>query len=433
MTPHADAPASTRRDARPFFGRWVVRAAFTLAMLGWGIGFYGPPVYLHAVIERTGWSLPWVSAAVTVHYLFGALVVARLPRLHARFGVGATAVVGAAIATLGVLGWALCVERWQLMVAALLSGGGWVTMGAVAVNAVIAPWFVRTRPAALAKAYNGASIGGVVFSPLWVALIGAWGFAGAALAVGLVTVTVMLWLTKAVFTVAPEHLGQRADGDAAPESPVGSAVSDRRALQGAALWHDRRFQTLALGMAIGLFAQIGLLAHLFVLLVPVLGAQAAGWVMGFATACAIVGRYAVAWVMPPGANRRTVAAIAYAVQLAGTLLLSALDSNQTALIVLAVALFGSGIGNATSLPPLIAQQEFARDEVARVVALIVAIAQATYAFAPALFGALLQASAGGAARIGQGAGALLAAVALVQALAILCFLAGRRTTSPATR
>ena len=102
------------------------------------------------------------------------------------------------------------------MAAALLSGGGWVTMGAVAVNAVIAPWFVRTRPAALAKAYNGASVGGVVFSPLWVALIAAWGFANAALAVGLTTVVMMLWLHKTVFTVTPERVGQTADGDAAP-------------------------------------------------------------------------------------------------------------------------------------------------------------------------------------------------------------------------
>src|SRR5215510_9331917 len=95
-------------DTHSFFGRRVVHAAFTLAVFGWGIGFYGPPVYLHAVIARTGWPLAWVSAAVTVHYLFGALVVAQLPRLHARFGVGATAVAGAGIATLGVLGWALC-------------------------------------------------------------------------------------------------------------------------------------------------------------------------------------------------------------------------------------------------------------------------------------------------------------------------------------
>jgi len=45
-------------------------------------------------------------------------------------------------------------------------------MGGAAVNAIISPWFIGTRPAALSMAYNGASIGGVVFSPLWVAGIG---------------------------------------------------------------------------------------------------------------------------------------------------------------------------------------------------------------------------------------------------------------------
>lgn len=422
---HRDAAAA---QAPPFFGRWVVRAAFTLAMFGWGIGFYGPPVYLHAVIERTGWSLAWVSTAVTVHYLFGAWVVAQLPRLHARLGVGATAVAGAVLATLGVLGWASCSQPWQLMAAALLSGGGWVTMGAVAVNAVIAPWFVRTRPVALAKAYNGASIGGVIFTPLWVALIAAGGFVGASLAVGAVTVVVMLCLAKVVFSVTPESLGQTADGGAAAVAP-GRPPIEAPSLPGALLWRERRFQTLAVGMAVGLFAQIGLLAHLFALLVPVLGAQQAGWTMGFATACAIGGRYAVAWTMPPHANRRTVAAVAYGVQLIGTLLLLIVDAQQTALILLAVALFGSGIGNATSLPPLVAQAEFAAPDVARAIALIVAMAQATYAFAPAVFGALLTLTGDGTARIGHGASALLGAVACVQALAALCFLVGSRRVS----
>jgi hypothetical protein len=230
-------------------------------------------------------------------------------------------------------------------------------------------------------------------------------------------------------------VGQLADGGASPVPPSSGIVLEAPALVGALLWRDRRFQTLALGMAIGLFAQIGLLAHLFVLLVPVLGAQAAGWAMGFATACAIGGRYVVAWSMPVGADRRTVAAIAYGVQLIGTLLLCVVDANEVALIVLAIALFGSGIGNATSLPPLIAQQEFARDDVARVIALIVAIAQATYAFAPAVFGALLQASGGGAARIGlgHGVGAFLGAVAIVQLAAIGCFLLGRNRASIAIR
>jgi MFS family permease len=427
----SDAASAVARGPRPFFGPWVVRGAFVLALFGWGLGFYGPPVYLHAVIERTGWSLAWVSAAVTLHFLFGALVVARLPRWHARWGVGRVAVVGACVATLGVLGWATCRAPWQLMVAALLSGGGWVTMGAVAINAAIAPWFERTRPAALAKAYNGASIGGVVFSPLWVALIGTLGFGGAALTVGAVTILVMVLLAATVFAATPARLQQRADGDAVDAALPPLVPMQDAAAPGASLWRDRRFVSLAFGMALGLFAQVGLLAHLFALLVPVVGAQQAGWLMGFATACAIGGRYAVAWTMPPHANRRSVAAVAYGVQVVGVGLLLAADGVHTAMIVLAVALFGSGIGNATSLPPLIAQAEFPRADVQRVVALVVAIAQATYAFAPALFGALLVATGGTAPRIGHGDAALLLAVAAVEGLAIVCLLAGQRSASGA--
>jgi len=415
--------AATRRDrSQPVFhGRHVVRAAFVLAMCGWGIGFYGPPIYLHAVIARTGWPLEWVSAAVTVHFVFGALVVARLPRWHARFGVGPCAVAGAVASTLGVLGWAWCGQPWQLFVAALASGGGWVAMGAVAVNAAIAPWFVRTRPAALATAYNGASVGGVLFSPLWVALIGAWGFGPAALAIGLTTVVVMAGLARWVFARTPQSLGQRPDDDTAPASTAAPAVP---ALPGRLLWRDRRFRTLALGMAIGLFAQIGVLAHLFALLVPLFGAQRAGWAMGLATACAMAGRVVVAQVMPAAAPRRVVAALGYAVQLLGMLVLCGVGENQVVPIVLAIVLFGSGIGNATSLPPLIAQQEFAPPDVPRVVALVVATAQGTYAFAPVLFGALLQAS--GAVRVGAGSTAFFATVALLQALALACILAGHR-------
>jgi len=364
---------------------------------------------------------------VTVHYLFGALVVTRLPGLHQRFGAGPTAVAGATCAALGVLGWSVAIAPWQLFASALVSGGGWVSMGAVAVNAAIAPWYVQVRPMALAKAYNGASIGGVVFSPLWVLLISGWGFTTAAGGVGLVMVAVMAVLSYTVFAKTPEQLGQWPDGDTTAATVTCLTSPQARKLAGHKLWCDRRFLTLALGMAAGLFAQIGLLAHLFSLLVPAFGAQAAGLAMGFATACAIVGRLIVARVLPVGANRRVVAAMAYSVQLVGTLVLLFVNEQQTAWILLGVALFGSGIGNATSLPPLIAQMEFAKDDVLRVVALIVALAQATYAFAPAAFGLVLSAWAAGGLRIGPGTSAFFLTAAAVQGVAITCFLAGRQS------
>jgi hypothetical protein len=409
-----------------FFGPWVVRASFVMALFGWGVGVYGPSIYLHNAVQRTGWPLTLVSAAVTLHYLFGALVVTRLPSLHQRHGVGPTAVAGAVCAALGMVGWSIAALPWQLFLSALLSGAGWVAMGAVAVNAAIAPWYVRARPMALAKAYNGASIGGVVFAPLLVLLTARWGFTAGACAIGLVMVAVMVLLSATIFNRTPAQLGQGPDGEAASAVAPGLAASQPRGLPGRLLWRDARFRSLALGMAAGLFAQVGLLAHLFSVLVPVLGAQAAGLAMGFATACAIAGRMLVAHLLPAGANPRLAAALAYGVQLAGSLLLLGVDAQQTGWVLLGVALFGSGIGNAVSLPPLIAQVEFARQDVARVVALVVATGQAFYAFAPAVFGIVLSASAIGGPQLGVHTSAFFLAVAAVQVVAILSFLAGRR-------
>ena len=408
----------SRSSAGVFYGWRVVAAAFVLAIFGWGVGFYGPPIYLHAVQEARGWSLPLVSAAVTTHFIVGAIVVANLPALYRRFGLPRVTVAGAIVLAIGVTGWAAAAAPWQLFAATVLSGAGWVAMGAAAVNGIVAPWFVRTRPAALASAYNGASIGGVLLSPLWVAAIGWLGFPIAAALIGLAMATIVWVLSATYFSRTPQQMGLQPDGDAPDRPTISVTAPDARPLPGKLLWRDWKFRTLAAGMALGLFAQIGLVAQLFSLLVPTLGEQNAGLAMGLATACAIGGRTVVGWVMPTGADRRLIACAAYTVQIVGSLLFIAAGGNVP-LILLAVVLFGSGIGNATSLPPLIAQVEFVKEEVQRVISLIVAVAQGTYAFAPAFFGAVLAWQA-------PDATSFFLIAAGVQALAILCFWAGRK-------
>jgi MFS family permease len=402
--------------APAFFGWRVVRAAFLVATFGWGVGFYGPPVFLHAVQEARGWSVATVSAAVTLHFLAGAVVVAGLARLHRRLGLARVTRMGAVLAALGVLGWALAPTPAALFAATLLSGAGWAMTGAAAINAIVSPWFARRRPAALGMAFNGASLGGVVGSPLWVALIAAAGFPLAAAAMGAAMVAVLWWLSARVLSVTPASLGQVPDGDA-PGAAAAPAVREAPAL-GPRPWGERRFATLAAANALGLFAQIGLIAHLLSLMVPALGVQGAGLVMGLATACAVAGRTALGWAMPPGADRRVVLAVNYAVQVAGSGLLLASGGESVALLVAGVALFGLGLGNATSLPPLVAQREFGEADVARVVALVTALGQAAYAFAPAVFGVLREWEAGGAP--------VFAGAAAVQVLAAVAALMGRR-------
>jgi hypothetical protein len=408
--------AEQRTDA--FYGWRVAAGAFVLAVFGWGVGFYGPPVFLHAIRATRDWPVALVSTAVTAHFLIGALAAANLPALHRNYGIGPVTKAGAVLLAIGIVGWANAAAPWQLLLATVLSGTGWAVMSAAAINAIVSPWFVRTRPAALSFAYNGGSIGGVVFSPLWVAAIGALGFPAAAAAIGAVTVLAIWLLADLLLSRTPAQMGLAPDGDTALAAP--SAVSSAPPLAGRSPWRDLRFLTLAAAMALGLFAQIGLIAHLFSLLAPALGTQAAGWAMGFATAAAIGGRTLVGWLMPDGADRRLVACLSYAMQIAGSLTFILAAGTYAPLLAAGVVLFGAGIGNATSLPPLIAQAEFASDDAPRVVALIVAQSQGTYAFAPAAFGLIRD-----LAPAGNGA-AVFAAAALLQGLAIGAFLMGWR-------
>src|SRR5712671_4614286 len=209
-----DIPAGRAATARRFHGWRVVAGAFVLAIFGWGVGFYGPPVFLHQVRAAHGWSLPLASSAVTLHFLIGTIVVANLPALYRRFGLPAVTKAGAIALALGVCGWAMASQPWQLFAATLFSGAGWVAMGAAAVNAIIAPWFSRRRPAALAMAYNGASIGGVVFSPLWVLAIASFGFPMAAAIIGAAMIVTVWLLADLVFSRTPHNTGQSPDGEA---------------------------------------------------------------------------------------------------------------------------------------------------------------------------------------------------------------------------
>jgi MFS family permease len=404
-----------------FFGWRVVGTAFVVAVFAWGISFYGPPIFLQHLHATRGWPISLISAAITSHYLLGAIVVANLAALYRRFGTVRITRAGALLTAAGLLGWVYAREPWQLFLATPVSGAGWAMTGGAALNAMVSPWFVRRRPAALSMAFNGASMGGVVFSPLWVALIGWLGLPAAATLVAAAVVGVLWFLAGRYLGSNPAAMGLAVDGDAAP-SVHSDRVPGEPAPPLSQPWRDRRFVTLAGASTLGLFAQIGLLAHLFSLLVPIFGEAGAGVTMGTVTACAIGGRSLLGLTMPPGADRRVIAGANFTVQAVGSLVLVGAfmaGAPPVLPVLLGCLLFGLGIGNVTSLPALIAQTEFRVMDLARAVSLVTATGQAGYAFAPVVFGLL---------RESEGAAPLLfAAAAMFQLAAAVTMLLGRRT------
>ncbi|HWV82989.1 MAG TPA: MFS transporter [Hyphomicrobiaceae bacterium] len=411
-----------------FFGWRVTAGAFVLAIFGWGLGFYSLPIFLGTIRETRGWPLGTISGAMTLHLLVGSLMAARLPLLHARIGLARYTQLGAVLISVGLVGWALAWEPWQLYVAAILSGAGWSSMSAVAINAIVSPWFIRARPAALGMAYNGGSIGGVLFSPLWVLAIATLGFAYAAATLSLAAALIIWVIAATLFAKTPDQMGLRPDGDAQGATVVQVTSPLARPLPGRLLWRDRGFLTLTAAMALSLLAQLGLVSHLFSLLIPAFGTYYAGLGVALITAMAVVGRLLIGWLMPLDADRRVVTCIGYGTQLAGSLAFLAADGTSVPLLLLGLILFGAGFGNATSLPPLVAQIEFVREEVPRVVALVVGIGQAVFAFGPATFGLIRELSAPMEGASSGAAPWVFIAAAVLQGLAIAAMLLGRRSS-----
>lgn len=369
----------------PYHGWWVVAAAFIVAVFGWGIGFYGLGIYLVALQQRHGWPIGEVATAITLYYLAGAVQVFFLGRLFDRFGPRRVVLTGAIAMVLGILLLTAIVRPWQIYAAFAVMSLGWAAMSNAAINILVAPWFDRRRGLAVSLALTGASVGGLALAPLLVFLIdrlgltvGLWAAAGLMLAV--------------LFPVAGVALRPRRRDEC---EPVAGQPPPDLVNQGDPPWRlgtvlrSRRFHTISIPFALGLTAQVGFLTHQVAFLSPMLGTIAAGWVVSLTTLAAIAGRIATGFIVDH-VDRRAVAGANLSLQCVALIVL--LLAESPTMLVLGCVLYGLGVGNLISLPGLIVQHEFPARHFARIVSLIVAINQFTFAFGPGLLGYLRQAA-----------------------------------------
>jgi len=118
---------------------------------------------------------------------------------------------------------------------------------------------------------------------------------------------------------------------------------------------------------------------------PTIGIVAAGWAVSLTTFAAVVGRIIVGFIVDHY-DRRTISGFNFIVQMLGMAVLA--TATTPTLLYVGCALFGLGGGNLTSLPGLLVQQEFPKQHFARIVSLVVAINQFSFAFGPTLLGQL---------------------------------------------
>jgi MFS family permease len=360
----------------PFYRGWsVVIACGIIASFSWGLGFYGLGVYLHALNRLHGWSAGLISVAVTVYYALSAgclVVVGGFIDRHGPRGVLTYGVVtmAAAVAALGLI-----TAPWQLFVVYLVLATSWSCLSLTGISSTILPWFGRRQGLAMTLALTGASVGGMVLVPILIALVQHRGFqfataaAGAAsLGIGLPLVLLVIRGRPFAHDVAVELQRYGATSPSDDGTRQARLWTRQEVLRVPLLW------TLMVPFALALAAQVGFIVHQISLLEPYLGESRAALTVSATTVAALLGRIVLGVLSDRGAQGVALAVMA--------------TWPSTAVFVAGSLVFGLGVGNLITLPPLLAREEFGQRSFGTVFGLVAATAQAGVALGPGLMGLL---------------------------------------------
>ncbi len=377
----------------PFYYGWVIlacvcAAGFTRA--GSAVGTLS--VFVAPMTREFGWSYTEISAAVSVGGILGALVSPALGAFLDRNG--ARAVLLLAVLLTGVAALLLSFTTslaffFVLYAIARMSFAGPYDLG---IYGSVVNWFVARRAFATGVA-TLAQMGGLAAMPLLahVAMQAAdWRAAWVAIgATVLVVAFVPVWL---LHVRRPEDLGQRPDGERAPQRAAGAAAAPaaepaytrRAALATPAFW------LLALFTLLVYPVQAGISLHQAPLLIErgLDAAVAASAVSTFALLSGIAAFACGFW--PRRVPLRFALALVGLALGASCVLMGKVESAAHAYA--AAALFGVGIGGLLTLLPLAWAEYFGRASYGAIRGVALTIQVVAQAAGPVLSGALRDAS-----------------------------------------
>ncbi|HME92859.1 MAG TPA: MFS transporter [Methylomirabilota bacterium] len=371
----------------PLYRGWaVVVACGIIASFSWGLGFYGLGVYLHALSRLHGWSAGLISVAVTTYYTLSAgclVVVGGLIDRHGPRGVLTYGVVtmAAAVALLGVI-----TAPWQLFAVYLVMATSWSCLSSTGLSSTLLPWFGRRQGLAMTLALTGASVGGMVLVPILVALVQRHGFRLATLAAAAALLAIGLPLVWGV--IGPRPAPEQVASELRRDGPSASAAEGPRQ---ARIWtrpqvlREPRLWTLMVPFALALAAQVGFLVHQISVLEPAIGEGQAALTVSATTVAALLGRI-VLGVLSDRVDLRKLSAVNIGAQGAALAAMAAWPSS--AVLIAASLVFGLGVGNLITFPPLLARAEFGPRSFGTVFGLVGAATQAGVALGPGLVGVL---------------------------------------------
>jgi MFS family permease len=367
-------------ETSPRYAGWrVVFACFVIAVFLFGFALYGHGVYLAELQRLHGWPPALISGASTLSFLISNFLAAFTNEFMARLGAKRLVLIGILALAASLIVVALGISLWQLYAAFVLMALAWIGMGTVVTATVVSLWFVHRRGLAISIAFTGASLGGVIVTPMLVLLVERIGFQAAMLTMTAIMVVILVPVALAWIgppsTIDPAE--PQTGNSPRPQMPTENGLSRAKLIRHFAFW------TISIPFALALLAQIGVIVHQVALLEPKIGRTNAGLAVSLMTFMAIVGRLGLGIVIDR-LEPRLVTAVSLVSQAAA--LSTILQTDAVSIVLAACAVFGLSVGNLITLPPLIIHREFSPASFAVVMGLSSAISGTVGALGPAVVG-----------------------------------------------
>jgi MFS family permease len=354
------APLAARvLPGRVFYGWYITLGCAAVLMVTVGVGYYGLAVFLGPLREAHGWSNTVVSGATGLYFTVGGITGALVGGRIDREGPRRIQLVGIVLLAGAVAAVGHVTQPWQLYAVYTLLAIGFGMSSSIAVNAIMARWFVTRRARAMSISNTGISVGGVLLVPVgtWLVESGGLTLAGSVMAVLVLVLALPVVLWVLVFT--PAEMGLEADdGAAAPAARRASldvAVQQR-------VWTRRQaastlgFWAILVAFALVLMAQTGFVIHQIQFLTERFdSASAAAAALSITAFGSIVARLVVG-VFADALDKRLLAASLFAVQ--GVAVAGVVMIENLAVTYLLVLVVGFTIGNIYMMQSLLVGEAF---------------------------------------------------------------------------
>lgn len=353
-------PAARLLPGGWFYGWYVAIACSLLMMVGVGVGYYGLPIFLKPLKDAHGWSTAQVSWAPAIYFCVSGLTAAIVgpfvdtygPR---RFMLIGSLINGASAAMIGIVN-----ELWQLYVVYFVFAVAFGMSSNIAVNAILARWFIRRRALAMSISFTGVSLGGVILAPIASRLIDVGGLELATPILGALVIITSIPVIIGVIVFDPREVGMLPDGDTAASAPPPAQqallATQMRIWTRAEAVRTIGFWGILVAFLLVLIAQTGYVVHQVTFLEDRLGSRsAAAFTISVTAFGSIIARLAVG-IFADNVDRRLLTVILFVVQATAILLIIHTDSIAATWALTLV--FGLTIGNVYMMQSLLVGEIF---------------------------------------------------------------------------